>query len=76
MLHADNRVLRATWRLHELEVLREAETRRVLREAGLYQEPWPSRVGGWLFCQAGHLFIMLGRRLQRHGLARMSALEE
>ena len=50
------------------EELRQAETRRLLREAGIDRRGWLARPGCWLLCQVGRLLVALGRRLEQYGL--------
>lgn len=52
-------------KVHTEEVLRRAEIRRLLREAGIDQRGWLSRQVHWLSCQLGRLLVALGQRLQR-----------
>jgi len=50
------------------EELCQAETRRLLREAGIDRRGWLARPGCWLLCQVGRLLVALGRRLEQYGL--------
>jgi len=55
--------------LRVAEVLQQAESRRLLREAGI------ARQGCWLLCQLGRFLIKVGHRLERHGLSQTISLE-
>ena len=57
------------------ETLREAETRRLLRQASIDRHGWLFRQGCWLLCQAGRLLVILGRRLQEYGTSQSVSLE-
>ncbi len=48
------------------DCLRQAEVRRLLREAGIDQRGWMARQSCRLLCQLGHLLVALGRRLERY----------
>jgi hypothetical protein len=48
------------------DLLREAETYRLLRQAGIGRPSWPSRQVCWLLSRLGHVLVILGRRLERY----------
>lgn len=48
------------------DLLREAETYRLLRQAGIGRPGWPSRQVRWLLFRLGHVLVILGRRLERY----------
>jgi hypothetical protein len=48
------------------DLLREAETYRLLRQAGLFRPGWLSREVCWLLSRLGHVLVILGRRLERY----------
>ena len=57
------------------ETLREAETRRLLRQAGIDRRGWLLRQGCWLLCGVGRLMVILGQRLQQYGASQPVTLE-
>jgi hypothetical protein len=48
------------------DLLREAETYRLLRQAGIGRPGWSSRQVRWLLSSLGHVLVILGRRLERY----------
>jgi hypothetical protein len=48
------------------DLLREAETYRLLRQAGIGRPGWSSRQVRWLLSSLGHVLVTLGRRLERY----------
>jgi hypothetical protein len=48
------------------DLLREAETYRLLRQAGIHRPGWLSRQICWLLYRLGHVLVILGRRLERY----------
>lgn len=58
------------------EALQWAETRRLLRGAGVDTREWVSRRACWLLVQLGRLLVALGCRLQRYAPAQPIPLRE
>jgi hypothetical protein len=48
------------------DLLREAETYRLLRQAGIGRPGWSSRQVCWLLSRLGRVLVVLGRRLERY----------
>jgi hypothetical protein len=48
------------------DLLREAETYRLLRQAEIGRPGWLSRQICWLLSGLGHVLVILGRRLERY----------
>ena len=56
--------------------LREAATRRMLRQAGLVQPGWVSCQVCRLLSHLGHLLVVLGKRLQRYAMPAIPSAEQ
>ena len=56
--------------------LREATTRRMLRQAGVEQPGWVSCQVCRLLSHLGHLLVVLGRRLQRYEIPTIPSAEQ
>jgi len=54
---------------------RQAEVRRLQREAMAGRQGWLSQQRGWVLCQVGRWLESLGQRLQQYGLPQTSSLE-
>jgi hypothetical protein len=48
------------------DLLREAETYRRLRQAGIDRRGWLARRACWLLFHLGHMLVILGQRLERY----------
>jgi len=57
------------------EALRQAEQRRLLRQARTAQRHWLPRPGCWLLCHLGRLLVNLGQQLQRYAQPGSISLE-
>jgi len=51
------------------DCLREAERRRLLRQAGMDERSWLSHRLCWSLSRLGHLLVVLGQRLERYEVA-------
>ena len=58
------------------EGLKEVETRRLLREAGMDRRSRISRQVRWLLSRMGHLFMTLGRLLERYEMPSVTGSTE
>ena len=52
--------------MRQREALRQAEQRRLLRQARTTQRRWLPRPGCWLLRHLGDLLVSLGQQLQRY----------
>ena len=75
MVQGDSRLFRVMMDMKVEETLREAETRRMLRQSGIDRRGWLLRQGCWLLCGVGRLLVILGRRLQQYEASQSVSLE-
>jgi hypothetical protein len=68
MSYQDFRLSTELMDMHRERLQRRAETRSLLRQAGLLQPGWLHRQRCLLLCQLGRALVALGERLERHGL--------
>jgi len=65
----DFSLLEREMEMRQRELLREAETQRLLRQARQGRRSRWSRPACWLLYHAGRTLVALGRRLQKYGRA-------
>ena len=75
MVYGDPNLFKVLMDIKVEETLREAETRRLLHEAGIDGRGWLLRQGCWLLCQVGRLLVNLGQRLQQYDASQPVSLE-
>ena len=74
-MYIDYRMAEALIDLRVEEMRREAETRRLIRQARGRRPGWGAQPICWLLGHLGRLLVALGRRLQQVGAAQPLALE-
>ena len=75
MVHGDPYLFKALMDMKVEETLREAETRRMLRQASIDRRGWLLRQGCGLLCRVGRLLVILGQRLQEYDASQSVSLE-
>jgi hypothetical protein len=68
MTYQDFRLSKELVLMHGERLQRRAETRSLLRQAGLMQPSWLDHQRSWLLCQLGRGLVAMGKRLEQHGL--------
>jgi hypothetical protein len=66
MSYQDFRLSKELMYMHRERLQRRAETRSMLRQAGLMQPDWLHRYRCWLLSQLGRGLVDLGKRLEQH----------
>jgi hypothetical protein len=75
MIYGDPNLFKVLMDIKVEETLREAETRRSVRQASIDRRGWLLRQGCWLLCQVGRMLVNLGRRLQQYDASPPVSLE-